>query len=1071
MKDLVFLPDRDGTDELSSATGLVRCGRDASALSALAQRLTAPVQAKPADDLAAWRGALALALVADAWPEATSRIRVLEITPDTSLFASWVLSARSGGQGSECVRLVLLEKDGQRALLGTVHPQKGLTLPAAAADLSALLPARCTWYDAGLRAFTDPTYLLTEQERALLLRRIRRMGLAAPQVAAFVSDLGQAEWQEAQPIRQGDEEALAALGIRMQAVCGMTDADDLTVTTLPYALTDCNPLVGCFTEQDAQLDDGLEACSVYAWHGVPFARASSFCGLIGTGHPQEAQALEAIAAETALLTEHAIAWNRRLGEQLNAWLDARSGSRTLLSAAREKITQVRDEAIRSSRQVRTTITLTWPWNAGTGAVSILLGEALGDRWMTAAARPFADRLTRVTGFSLGDTALNTCCSSEDGVLLPPLSRDMAACVFRSGDGEGLALDAMRFEPEEDGSITASFLLRGEGEVRMVRTYASEEICALDHETAPRIAVWPGVPMACWQAYHVFLRQGETQIAVLRDGQWTNYPGHHADWVCLPSGEYPACLLVTQGDVCLGAIPNALPPMRLSAQHDAVVSIDLGASATAAVITLAGQSRLVKGQPLTRMLLSPAQAETDEFLLSLAQEGVTPTAVALTGDGDEVFRDGYVLRSADFEALTQRDPFGLKTALKWRADDASVRARRILLHQVMLGAVLDAVQSGAKSIAWRVSIADEMGEGGREAMLKQVEELAQTVAAETGLPLNPALPAVTWTSEANALYAYLRTEGGIRGSVAALDIGAGSTKMHLWLQGQSRAAAGAVVLQGAQSQLFAALRERPDIMLEDFSDCPDEALSHAAVNLCAQIRALAVTPQYMDKALLMLDQLLVDFRPQIISHMQSRVNEQRPMYLHAVLLEMLAAAFFTAGLMLDQAGADPMINHRLPDELTMCLTGRGMWLLDAFVQLPSSLQSVMRAAMSPGHPVRTVSLWPDRLPAGAVATGLACARELEDASAPAPVRSRVSFARLMHDMVRAMCAAWPMHEWLLHPGLIDMWGELTPAGEDTIRRAAAASYGDGEDIPGAVMAFIKRMRVTPVEVSPLVSPGE
>jgi hypothetical protein len=167
----------------------------------------------------------------------------------------------------------------------------------------------------------------------------------------------------------------------------------------------------------------------------------------------------------------------------------------------------------------------------------------------------------------------------------------------------------------------------------------------------------------------------------------------------------------------------------------------------------------------------------------------------------------------------------------------------------------------------------------------------------------------------------------------------------------------------------------------------------------------------------------------------------------------------------------MINHRLPDELTMCLTGRGMWLLDAFVQLPSSLQSVMRAAMSPGHPVRTVSLWPDRLPAGAVATGLACSNELEDASAPAPVRSRVSFARLMHDMVRAMCAAWPMHEWLLHPGLIDMWGELTPAGEDTIRRAAAASYGDGEDIPGAVMAFIKRMRVTPVEVSPLVSPGE
>ncbi|MBQ2123993.1 MAG: hypothetical protein II200_08435, partial [Bacteroidaceae bacterium] len=95
---------------------------------------------------------------------------------------------------------------------------------------------------------------------------------------------------------------------------------------------------------------------------------------------------------------------------------------------------------------------------------------LGDGWMTGAANPFSDYLTKLTGHVLGDTALQRNCACADGVLLPPLSQEMAMCVANAGDGEGLALDMMRFDPREDGGITASFLLRGAGEVRMVRTY-------------------------------------------------------------------------------------------------------------------------------------------------------------------------------------------------------------------------------------------------------------------------------------------------------------------------------------------------------------------------------------------------------------------------------------------------------------------------------------------------------------------------------------------------------------------------------------------------------------------------
>jgi hypothetical protein len=48
-------------------------------------------------------------------------------------------------------------------------------------------------------------------------------------------------------------------------------------------------------------------------------------------------------------------------------------------------------------------------------------------------------------------------------------------------------------------------------------------------------------------------------------------------------------------------------------------------------------------------------------------------------------------------------------------------------------------------------------------------------------------------------------------------------------------------------------------------------------------------------------------------------------------------------------------------------------------------------------------------------------------------------------------------WLLHEGLFDRQGNLTPAGDDAIRATASRCYGDGEDIPAAIMDFMRGMR--------------
>ena len=50
MKELIFLPDRDGRDEIGDASGFVRVGASADALRQLAARLTSP--AAPVDAVA-----------------------------------------------------------------------------------------------------------------------------------------------------------------------------------------------------------------------------------------------------------------------------------------------------------------------------------------------------------------------------------------------------------------------------------------------------------------------------------------------------------------------------------------------------------------------------------------------------------------------------------------------------------------------------------------------------------------------------------------------------------------------------------------------------------------------------------------------------------------------------------------------------------------------------------------------------------------------------------------------------------------------------------------------------------
>ena len=1079
MKELIFLPDREGRDELSPANGFVRVGADGAALQTLSDRLVLPPKEDKQTDVTMWRGVLALALLCDAWPDADASVAALTVDGTASLFASWVLSARPAEQRRDALHLALLEKDGKRRLLGIADAHRGLVLPATPTDFADFVPARAAWYDAENNVWHDPVPRLNEHDRAILLARLTMMGLDAPEVAALKADLVDADKSSVEAIQAGDEQALNALGTRIQAVCALADFEAFAVRREPCLVTADNPLVHVFSAVDVRYASERE-CATYLWNGIPFARTSAALGLTATDHPEQEAALASIESELLLLADNSIRWNNRCANGITDWLAAQDAA--LLPEVKAQAELIRHVQMTKARELQQTVTLTWPWDASSGAVRYLLREALGDGWMRGAAKPFSDYLTKLTGHVLGDNALQHCCACADGVLLPPLSQEMAMCVAAEKDGEGLAPDMMRFEPGESGGITASFLLRGMGAVRMVRSYPIEEILVLSETASPCVAVWPCLPTKDWHAYHVFVQGGEVSVAALSGGQWkalspVEAAGDEEDpkpqtWRCLHTETYPACLSVMQGDRCLGVLPNALPLLQIEATGDAQVSIDMGASATAAVITVDGKRISATGEPLTRLLVAPEVMPADDFLLSLTPNELTPSSVMLTGDGDELFTDGYVYAVTRLDALKDMEPGSVCTQLKWRADAKSVRARRILLHQVMLGASLNAMLAGAKSICWRVTVADEMADEGRDALLNLVDELSVNVAEETGLLLKDGKFTVTWAEEAAALQAYLRTEGGMKGTFAVLDIGGSSTKLHLWMQGKTRPLGGAVTMEGASTALLGTLREHPEMLYEDFNDCGNEELLSAVEMVCEQLTHAGESSAQSDKALMMLDALLEEYKQPITQHLYARFNAQKPTCVQSILLEMYASALFTVGLMLEQAGSDTNISHLFASDLTICLTGRGVWLLDSLTpQMRNGLQRIAHEPMQLRHPVRTVTIRPAKLPAMGVALGMAVLKDTKNIIDTPVIRTRQSFSELMRMLMVQMFQCYPLHVWTLHPGLFDQWGNLTPAGDDTIRRVASACYGEGEDIPASVMGFTSKLRRTAIEAEIPVFPGE
>ena len=334
MSKLLFLPDRNGREKESEGAGLVRLSADTSEMAALAKRMV----------IAAYQGAMALALLLDSWQGTAVRLAVRTIDAQKSRFASWVMAARPMEQRNQPIRLLMLVKDQQEALLGLVDAENGLTLAAQMGDIWDMLPERATWVNREDKCFHSPLPLLNEADCDLLLRRLHRMNLPGDRAKSFRAALNQRLTQEREMLSHSEEETLAENSL--------TDTE--------------NPLMQCFTAETVGVSEALKRQQVLLWHGEAFGRSSKVLGWTDTNWPDEAETLNGVEQEIALMADGSVWWNKKLADALNAYLRERS-DKALLPAAREYLTLVKGQAEQNARQVQGTVTLQFPWRADSGS--------------------------------------------------------------------------------------------------------------------------------------------------------------------------------------------------------------------------------------------------------------------------------------------------------------------------------------------------------------------------------------------------------------------------------------------------------------------------------------------------------------------------------------------------------------------------------------------------------------------------------------------------------------------------------------------------------------------------------
>ena len=283
---------------------------------------------------------------------------------------------------------------------------------------------------------------------------------------------------------------------------------------------------------------------------------------------------------------------------------------------------------------------------------------------------------------------------------------------------------------------------------------------------------------------------------------------------------------------------------------------------------------------------------------------------------------------------------------------------------------------------------------------------------------------------------------------ALDIGADTADLSLFLRGRDQAVRACQLPLGLHYMLLPDLLRKPGLLQEDFGFVEDEGFRQDLQRLQASLEKAVRDPAALRQARYGLDAMIADHFPLLLQALAMRRAEASPGRTGALLLLHFSFLMMLSGLTLLQISADSQKNDFLPETMTLFLAGRGSGLMEA-LSLPAKTSLWKMLTMFRNTRVASLNLLFSAEKKMEIPVGLSVMEKDVTAALPRPAQAPVSMAlrpeELLPEFLLRFRREFPGEAALLFPGLYanDYYEPFTPWGRQVIAQALQAAFGDRE----------------------------
>ena len=346
----------------------------------------------------------------------------------------------------------------------------------------------------------------------------------------------------------------------------------------------------------------------------------------------------------------------------------------------------------------------------------------------------------------------------------------------------------------------------------------------------------------------------------------------------------------------------------------------------------------------------------------------------------------------------------------------------------------------------------MPSAARESFIALLRRTVYQVMDESGFSssANPS-SCILFASESSALGAYFRLCAweDTRGGFMVMDLGAETADISLFLRGKQQAVRTCQIPLGVYHMLLPSLLRDPLMLSREFGAWPDDRFREDLDAFTRILDAARTDPAAVPKARLALDHFLADHYPVLLSAIGQLSSAGYTSCFGSVLLLNLSFVTMLSGLMLLQIAADPTKNDFLPEQMSLCLSGRGALLIES---LPDSVKSDLWRflGMFRNKRVASLSLLFSAENKMEIPVGLSVTQELSEKLPPSssvPAAISVRPEELLPEFLLRFRRVFPREAALLFPDFfsLDYYHPFTASGEAIVTQAIDASF-TGQETP-------------------------